>query len=387
MKGKVPLNPDTLKWARESINMPIEEVALRMKKDTAVIEEWEDGASTPTYIQLETLAYDVYKRPIAVFFFPKPPAEATPKKSFRTLPESELEQLPPQFLRLFKRAQAMQANLEELNDGVNPAEKKIFRDLSFSPSSNVSVMVRTVREYLGIGIDRQIHWKDTEKALKEWRKSLEVNGIFVFKDAFRLDEISGFCLYHEEFPIIYLNNSMPWTRQVFTLFHELIHLILRTGGIDKENDTFIRQIHGDNRKIEILCNRFVGEFLVPAKDLARQLKSIQIEDKVVVDLADRYKVSREVILRRCLDRGLIDQKYYEDKRLEGIGKAQRKRAGATGGNYYFNQATYLGDSYLGLAFRKYYQNRFPIQQLAEYLNVKVNHIPDLEAVFLGRGTA
>ena len=131
MRAAIPVNPETLRWARESINMPLEDVAIRMKKDAETIEDWESGTRSPTYVQLEKLAYQVYKRPIAVFFFPQPPEEADPQNSFRTLPESVVSQLSPRFLHLFRQAQAMQANLDELNDGLNPAARKIFRDLRF----------------------------------------------------------------------------------------------------------------------------------------------------------------------------------------------------------------------------------------------------------------
>ena len=385
MKLKIPVSPETLKWARESANLPIDDVAARMGKDPGVIQEWEDGVSSPTYIQLERLAYNVYKRPIAVFFFPEPPEEVSPRKSFRTLPESEVERLSPRFLQLFRHAQAMQANLDELNDGLNPAPKKIFRDLRFRSSDKVGVLARAVRGYLGIDLKLQISWKDSDTALKEWRKSIEASGVFVFKDAFKQDEISGFCLYDEEFPVIYVNNTMPQTRQIFTLFHELTHLLLRTSGIDKDNDAFLRHVHGDNKRIEVLCNRLAGEFLVPSVDFAKRVSHAEIDDELVEQLAGKYKVSREVVLRKCLDRGLVDQRYYEERRQLWIEEAKKRRRGSRGGDYYITKAAYLGDSYLELVFSKYYQKQFPVSQLAEYLDVKVNYVAGLEATFLGRG--
>jgi len=55
MQETIPLNPQSLKWARESANLLIEDVADRMKKDPAAIEEWENGISSPTCVQLEKL--------------------------------------------------------------------------------------------------------------------------------------------------------------------------------------------------------------------------------------------------------------------------------------------------------------------------------------------
>jgi Zn-dependent peptidase ImmA (M78 family) len=384
MKAKLPINPDILKWARESANLLTEEVALKMSKSPDVIEAWEKGKSSPTYIQLETLAYTVFKRPIAIFFFPEPPEEVTPKKSFRTLPESEIEELPPRFLRVFRRAQAMQINLEELTDGHNPAPSHILRDLTFAMRDDVTTMAKSVREYLGVSIAAQVGWAGTEIALENWRRAIEDKGIFVFKDAFREDEISGFCVYHPEFPVIYTNNSMPKTRQIFTLFHELTHLLFKTGGVDKQNDAFVRRIRGDNRRIEVLCNRFAGEFLVPKDDFDNVISSARIDEKTVEKLANRYKVSREVVLRKCLDRGLVDRAYYEQKSQDWITEARQSAATQTGGDYYRNVATYLGDTYLSLVFKSYYRNKFSIDQLAEYLGVKASSIPGLETTFMGR---
>ncbi len=385
MIQQLPINPDTLKWARETANISVEEVAFRMKKPPEIVEDWErKGGKSPTYVQLETLAYEIYKRPVAIFFFPDPPREIDPKGSFRTLPASELEDLPSTFLKLFRDAQATQINLEELNDGINPNQNKIFRDLSFSAGDNVEDMAAAVREYLGIPLTTQLRWKDVSTALKEWRKAIEGKGIYVFKDAFHSNEISGFCIYDREFPVIYLNNTMPLTRQIFTLFHELVHLLLKTGGIDKRNDAFLRKLKGDNKRAEILCNRFTGAFLVPNSDFERVLKETTLDEEGIQQLADRYNVSREVILRKCLDRKLVSRAYYEQKSNQWAEEAQKRRRQDKGGDYYRNVVAYRGEAYLDLVFKKYYQGHFDTAQLAEYIGVKATYVPGVESEFLSR---
>ncbi|MFC1634757.1 ImmA/IrrE family metallo-endopeptidase [Planctomycetota bacterium] len=385
MIQQLPINPNTLKWARETANISVEEVAFRMKKAAEIIEDWEnEGGKSPTYIQLETLAYEIYKRPIAIFFFPEPPTEVDPKGSFRTLPASELDDLPSKFLKLFRDAQAMQINLEELNDGTNPEPNKIFRDLSFSPRDNAESMASAVRKYLNIPLKTQMQWRNIDTALKEWRRAIENKGIYVFKDAFHLEDISGFCIYDYEFPVIYLNNSMPITRQIFTLFHELVHLLLKTGGIDKRNDAFLRKLKGDNKRAEVLCNKFAGLFLVPDSDFDRVLREIKPDEEGIQQLADRYKVSRGVILRKCLDRKLVDQAYYEQRSKVWVEEAKNRRTQGDGGNYYRNIVAYRGDTYLDLAFKQYYQGRFDATQLAEYLGVRATSISGVESEYLSK---
>lgn len=78
------VSPAVLKWARESAGRSLEDVAGILKKKPEDIAAWEDGRERPTYIQLQTLAYRVYKRPLALLFFPEPPAEPPLSSSFRT---------------------------------------------------------------------------------------------------------------------------------------------------------------------------------------------------------------------------------------------------------------------------------------------------------------
>ena len=86
-------------------------------------------------------------------------------------------------------------------------------------------MVESVRKFLNIGLEEQKKWEDCDTALKKWRNALAKHDIFVFKEAFRDSGVSGFCLYDKLFPVIFINNSIPKTRQIFTLFHELANLL------------------------------------------------------------------------------------------------------------------------------------------------------------------
>ena len=87
------LVPEVLRWARERAGLSKQDVASALEVKDPVIESWEEGAGAPTYSQLEKLAYQLYRRPLALFFFPSPPAEREPKQSFRTLPDADREGL------------------------------------------------------------------------------------------------------------------------------------------------------------------------------------------------------------------------------------------------------------------------------------------------------
>src|SRR3990172_5879381 len=153
MPGSVAgIQPEILRWARESQGYSIEEVARRLERDPADIVSWEAGDTTPTYAQLEDLAYRLYKRPLAVFFLPAPPAEPNLKQEFRTLPDFEIDQLSADTRYQLRLARAFQVSLQELNDGTNPAERQIFRDVELSPALSAHEAAEAIRDYLGISL-------------------------------------------------------------------------------------------------------------------------------------------------------------------------------------------------------------------------------------------
>lgn len=383
MKEKLPINPDVLIWARTSIGLSVDEVAHKFKKVTHDIEDWEEGKTSPTYSQLERLAHEIYKRPLAVFFFPNVPAEETPRTEFRTLPDTIADKLPPEIVKLYRRAKLFQLYLEELYEDRKPVQKVLLDSFEMKGKVNLEVMTKDIRQEIGISIAEQSKWNSTETAFKKWREVLEMHGIFVFKDAFRNDAYSGFCLYDEKYPVIFVNNSLPDSRQVFTLFHELGHLLYRAGGIDFRSDEITNLFNGYYKNVEVSCNRFANNFLVPP-DVFDSFQP-KISEANFQHLADYFSVSREVILRNYLDRGLIDKNYYLQMVAKWIEKAKEHKDENDGGNYFYNQKAYLGEKYINLVYRKYYQNQIAIDTVAEYLNMKVKNLTTFEYLVMDGG--
>lgn len=373
-REKLPVNPTLVEWARKRAGFTIQEAAQKFSH----IEAWEAGEDFPTYPQLERLAEE-FKVPIAVFFFPEPPQSPPIRESFRTLPDTEFDQIPRRVGFLLRKAKALQMNLAELSQGRNPADRLITRDLAFEDDVSVETMATRVRGYLGVALTDQYAWADDATALKAWRQSLLDTGVFVFKDQFRVDEYSGFSLYDDVFPIVYVNNSSTKTRQIFTLFHELAHLLFHTSGIDTLEDRYIPTLPGRQRPIEILCNRFATQFLVPETAFAQTVAGRDHSERTAELIAARFHVSREVIYRKFLDRRWIDQAEYTRAVRQW---ASQRQAGGGSGDFYWSTISYLGRDYISLAFNQYYQNRIDAEQLGQYLNTKPKNISTLEQYFL-----
>ena len=378
------INPAMLRWAREQAGYSsVEPVAIRMKRPQAEIEAWESGTEFPTWRQLERLARDFYHRPTALFFLPAPPEEQTPTAEFRRLPEKVLNDLEPDTWLAIRQAKARQLDLEELAPFGDSSERQIIQDLGNSVTpDNADNLAMEVRRYLDVSISDQLKWGSEEDDLDNWRDAVQSAGVWVFKRHFKQEDVAGFCLYSSQHPLVYLNNGQPKVRQIFTLFHELAHLLFEFSHLERSDiGHYMDSLEGHDKIIETACNTFAGEFLVPTahfQEFAGPDVTAGMTDDVIVSFARNYRVSREVILRKCLNQEWVNQQFYNAKVEEWKRGYSGDYERGTGGNYYFNQGTYLGVKYTALAFRGYYQGAYDVDQLSGYLDVSAASIGGME---------
>lgn len=383
------VQPSVIRWARESMGMSFEDVAQRLKRPLEEVKAWEakDG-SPPTYAQLESLAYKVFKRPLAIFFLPAPPNETPPAREFRTLPDADLETLHPDTYVQVRKAHAFQITLREVFEGKNPGAKQISTEVHLDRQQPVEAQARLVREVLGVSMQDQLGWKSDEIALKRWREAVEVCGVFVFKAPFKQKDISGFCLLDVNFPLIYLNNGTSKTRQIFSLLHELAHLLLNVNGISKFEASYMSRLPAAERRIEQFCNKVAAEMLIPSDDFGQQIAGLpsnaeSSQDQLYANLANRYGVSREAILRRLLDLNRVSQAFYEQKAKFWAG--QKKVA--SGGDWYASQNVYLSDRFSREVVGRHYRNQISVEQASEYLGIKAKNFAGMEQRILQAAAA
>lgn len=376
------VNPEILKWARTSVGMTPEIAYKNITSSVDILLSWEEGTLAPTYSQLIELAKR-YGRPLALFFFPEPPDEPTAESQFRTIPQSHLT-LSSDVIKIIRDGMFKQISLYELSDGINQSTKPIFKALNLNPTDNLQTAARAVRQYLGITIEAQLQWKNDSTAFNIWRTAVQDAGVFVFRAPFKQEGIDGFCLFDKEFPLIYINSSVSKNRQIFTLFHELAHVLLQNNGLTKSNIDYIDQLQGTNRLIEVFCNRFTAEFLMPQPTVYALL----VETKgmsptyIMEELATKFNVSREAAIIRLQELGYIDRALVDQIRSELKPKKPIKKKSNGGGSNITNVRSYLGTHYINLVFGQYYAGRFSFPELVNYLGkgITAKSVEKLERV-------
>jgi len=371
------INPRMITWARERSGLSVADLADKMKRDVIEIESWEDGSKKISYSILEQLAYRYLKIPLAVFFFPEPPPIDDPVNKFRRLPEVELEKLSPDTYKKVRLAQSYQDSLYFLLSETKQP-KSIIHKLSPKDYDPIK-FAQIVRRHLGMSLEKQYSFISSEEAFKAWRQVLEKAGIYTFKDSLEDKFISGFSLIDEEYPIILINNSNAFPRQVFTLIHELAHILYGVSGVTDFDESFIDMMEEEQKDLEINCNKFAAHFLVPDTVFIDDLsffKTTGVES--ISKIAAKYSVSREVILRRLLDYGAVSRDFYKRKSLEWNKEYINRRKQSEGGHFYYTRLAYLGTGFTQIAFENHALGRISIAELGQHLNTNSKNLKKLK---------
>lgn len=374
------VNPELLKFGREAINLEVEKVAAKLQVSPQQIIDWESGNNYPTLVQLRKLS-KAYQREEVFFYLPEIPKKIKKRTAVFRMWEQELAKpLSPDLLILLEEACTRQSVAHELAEALEELSSIKIPHLSVehSPESQGE----TLREFLNVPIENQFNWLKPCDALERWIDAVGDRGILVFKSSrsnVSLDEMRGFAIWDDYFPIIMLNNSDADNAGIFTLIYELVHLSLR------QSDLFsIDTIK--NSALESFCNHVAGSVLVPQLSLLRDPAVLLMKpeqeprDEDLEWLADKFSVSQEVILRRLLCLGKVNSSVY-NKKCSYLLRLPPSREKTFGRSKYAKQIIgRRGKLYIRLVFRALYEDLIELDEASRYLNSKLKHFKDLEEI-------
>jgi len=329
---QLPITPQVLRWAREVAGYSPGEVATKLEQVSRkitpeTVASWESGETLPRLTALRKLA-QLYKRPMAVFFLKEPPPEPSPPKNYRLLATGEDRPLSPATLLAVRTARRLHDLAKEVSEELG---YELEADLPrASLSADPTQLATSERARLGASFEDQVGCKDAYEALWYWRDLVEAAGCFVFQLSFPTEDARAFSELYDDAPLIVLSTKDEAVGRVFSLFHEYAHLLLRASGICP--DFRLDYLQSTEGRVEQFCNAFAGSFLVPAAPLeaAAHEHPDPTDEGGLVSLSYRFSVSKHVILRRLLDLGWVDQRYYRLKAAEWA-KTRAGRKKQTGG--------------------------------------------------------
>lgn len=279
---KVKINHEVLKWARESLNISKNEVIIKLNRKTITeynLDNWENGLELIDINTAKKLA-KLYGISLAVLYMPHIPKNIQPEIR-------DLRQIKGAFSKnsilLMRKLVGHYEWVREYLINENKIELDFVGMVSINDSIEHPLSI--FKNMLEIKINFS---KDSEYNFKKIVNELEKNNIFIsIANSYNcnhhykvpVEEIRGFAIADKIAPFIFVNLSDSNNAKLFTLIHELTHILLGETGIS--NLYFNYKVIQNN--IESYCNKVASEFLMPSqifRDLWANNNKNNLEDKI-----------------------------------------------------------------------------------------------------------
>ncbi|KKZ13391.1 MAG: DNA-binding protein, partial [Candidatus Synechococcus spongiarum 15L] len=188
-----------------------------------------------------------------------------------------------------------------------------------------------------------------------------INGVVGNNTRRKLDvgEFRGFALSDPYAPLIFVNGADAKSAQMFTLAHELAHLWLGDVG---EGLSGFQGLQPDGGDVERFCDQAAAEFLVPDMELRDAWQGIAATGTAFEKLARRFKVSPVVIGRRAMDLDLVDPEKFFSFYRNYMKRERQEQQPGTGGNFYHNQNTRVGQLFASHVTRAAQEGRIGFKE-------------------------
>lgn len=278
------LKPDTIKLARNYFGLNQKDFAKKIGVSQALVSQIEKGIKPLTDDIVEKLREDFGDN-----FFSQRVSTPLLKVYYRASAS-----VAKKYTDLFEaRLQIISNNIEELLEYVDIPENKIPQIDLENFQNDAEPLANEIRHYFDLG----------NKPVEDLVRLLEKNGVIVY--FFDYDFISnqnkhfdGVSFYVKGVPVILINSKIQNARKVFTLAHELGHLIMHNS-----STTIITP----DRDIEKEANMFASEFLAPKAALRGEFSRLTLEK--LFDLKAYWKISLSALLYKAKQTTLSADQY------------------------------------------------------------------------------
>ena len=384
------VNPDILKWARETANLSIEDAAAKLDIGEArgVAREdrlaaYEAGEYEPSRPLLVRMAKQ-YRRPLLTFYMTAPPKLGERGEDFRTLPpehSTAQDALVDALIRDVRaRQQIVRAALEDQDEAV-----RLPFVASMTMRQGVEAVLKSIKETLDLDLERYRGTNRQSGGFAYLREKVEKAGIYVLlignlgshHTSLDVETFRGFALADDGAPFIVINDQDAVTAWAFTLLHEVCHIWLGATGVSGATA---------ETAVEQFCNDVAGRFFLPSSEVSRlaDLRGASFDAVVarINDFAEQRRISLSMVAYKLLREGIIERDLWS--RLTALYRSQWKAARATerernrdregGPNYYIVRRHRLGQALISLAGRMLAERTMSPSKAGKVLGVKPSNV-------------
>jgi len=326
----VPITPEVLDWAIRESGYTEDEVAEKAGADREELRAWLRGQSKPTLTETRDLARALKRTP-ATFLLPRPPAAPQILPQFRHAPGSFRKKVSPEERRYLREARRIQEAAKWIVHELREKRPTLKRfSVEHDDVERVGDYAR--RKFIRLLPVPLKDIKTDAQAFRAWRTALQSAGILVLVLPLGEDSARGFSLWDRVVPLIAINSAWNSAARIYTLFHELGHLLTRTSSVCVDKSV---KLSRPTDVAERWCEEFASAALLPWRSVESFLRKRfewSPDDKVdslrvPSAIARKFKVSVSAATIRLILRGVSDWSLYSAIRPY---VTDRKRAGGGG---------------------------------------------------------
>lgn len=334
MADYIQIKTSIIRWACNRIGFLYSE--LSASKDFKRLSNEKDGAVSLTLKQAEKLA-KVLRYPFVFLLLDSPVTDIDklPIADFRSIEGKEIK---PN-INLKEQIEYCQNQQDWFSDYVNTCDLDVFKyNGKFSLHDDPQEVGLKLKEFLKITYKLS---KNANDYLKRLKIILENNGILVSsskvlkntQNRLSLSDFRGFALYDDNAPLIFINGNDSTSAQIFTLCHELGHIVLGQSGVSDV-------VKNNSKKIEKWCNEFAANILMPKNDVIETFDQYINISQFLQDAPKLFHVSTNALLLRIYNLNLIDKDTFDKEWAKAKAlykdylKSLQESNGKSSGNYY-----------------------------------------------------
>ncbi len=296
-----PTGLTQLKDLRKRSRLSQAELARRVSVDTSLVSRWEAGERAPSAQNVVDLAVALG---ISVDYLLN--AQVRPSFSFRAQVTGSDGAAEQQALR------DAEAQIHFL-DAIHRMATTVAPPFTLRTDFNEQFLAQITNQMrVALRLNMRIRFGELLQALTE-------QGVFVFVWQLPLS-ISGMS-YRGAYSVVFVNGRHTPQRQLFTLAHELGHLLFH---LKDGEQTTISQVASNRDPQEGEANKFASELLMPGVDVDQliQLRGVAGLRKPtqLAMAAELFNVSRDAMFYRLVGKGVFDWKerwtYFTQGKLD-----------------------------------------------------------------------
>jgi len=285
-----------LRELREHAGLSQAELAKRIMVDTSLLSRWEKGIRSPSLDQQLTLA-----RTLGITLDYLLNAQFSVHFQFRakkTLPAPQKAAID----RALLDAEMQIYYLDSVYRQAKCLPQPFALRMDFV-QQQLSAIAEQTRQYLKL--NQRVTLDELKQALTEFN-------VHIFEWALPL-ELSGISC-RNVYTVIFINRLHSRERRLFSLVHELAHVLFHLGTNDTQ--TVVSVIASNREPEEKDANAFAAELLMPGESIDTMIHALGEKIKwheTMDNLAHYFNVSRDAIFYRLVEKGIFswdEKKHY-----------------------------------------------------------------------------